>query len=96
MTVPTPINQALQPDLSMLEKASATVGGALKKGDIVVYKSTVYPGVTEDTCVPILAKCLGLVFNRDFFAGYSPERINPGDHRHRLSGDHQGHFGLDA
>ena len=85
VTVPTPINQALQPDLGMLEKASATVGGALKKGDIVVYESTVYPGVTEDHCVPILADASGLVFNRDFFAGYSPERINPGDHRHRLS-----------
>jgi UDP-N-acetyl-D-galactosamine dehydrogenase len=85
VTVPTPINQALQPDLSMLEKASATVGGALKKGDIVVYESTVYPGVTEDHCVPILAKVSGLAFNKDFFAGYSPERINPGDHRHRLS-----------
>src|SRR5215831_13425963 len=86
VTVPTPINQALQPDLRMIETASATVGGALKKGDIVVYESTVYPGVTEDHCVPILAKVSGLTFNRDFFAGYSPERINPGDHRHRLSG----------
>jgi UDP-N-acetyl-D-galactosamine dehydrogenase len=85
VTVPTPINQALQPDLSMLEKASATVGGALKNGDIVVYESTVYPGVTEDHCVPILAKVSGLQFNKDFFAGYSPERINPGDHGHRLS-----------
>jgi UDP-N-acetyl-D-glucosamine/UDP-N-acetyl-D-galactosamine dehydrogenase len=84
VTVPTPINRALQPDLSMLEKASATVGKALSKGDIVVYESTVYPGVTEDCCVPILAGVSGLVFNRDFFAGYSPERINPGDHAHRL------------
>jgi len=85
VTVPTPINQALQPDLSMLERASATVGKALKKGDIVVYESTVYPGVTEDVCVPILARESGLTFNVDFFAGYSPERINPGDHNHRLS-----------
>ncbi len=85
VTVPTPINQALQPDLSMLERASATVGSALGKGDIVVYESTVYPGVTEDTCVPILSRVSGLVFNQDFFAGYSPERINPGDHGHRLS-----------
>jgi UDP-N-acetyl-D-galactosamine dehydrogenase len=68
----------------MLEKASVTVGGALGQGDIVVYESTVYPGVTEDHCVPILSRLSGLVFNRDFFAGYSPERINPGDHRHRL------------
>jgi UDP-N-acetyl-D-galactosamine dehydrogenase len=85
VTVPTPINQALQPDLCMLERASATVGRALKKGDIVVYESTVYPGVTEDVCVPILARESGLAFNKDFFAGYSPERINPGDHAHRLS-----------
>jgi UDP-N-acetyl-D-glucosamine/UDP-N-acetyl-D-galactosamine dehydrogenase len=85
VTVPTPINQALQPDLSMLEKASATVGKALSKGDVVVYESTVYPGVTEDFCVPILSNVSGLVFNKDFFAGYSPERINPGDHAHRLS-----------
>ena len=84
VTVPTPINEALQPDLGMLEKASATVGGALGKGDIVVYESTVYPGVTEDHCVPILSRVSGLAFNEDFFAGYSPERINPGDHRHRL------------
>ena len=83
--MPTPIDQALQPDLGMLEKASATVGRALKKGDIVVYESTVYPGVTEDHCVPILERTSGLAFNVDFFAGYSPERINPGDHRHRLS-----------
>jgi UDP-N-acetyl-D-galactosamine dehydrogenase len=85
VTVPTPIDRALQPDLTMLEKASATVGRALGKGDVVVYESTVYPGVTEDCCVPILSNVSGLVFNRDFFAGYSPERINPGDHAHRLS-----------
>jgi UDP-N-acetyl-D-galactosamine dehydrogenase len=85
VTVPTPINQALQPDLSALEGASATVGRALGKGSVVVYESTVYPGVTEDVCAPILANQSGLVFNTDFFAGYSPERINPGDHAHRLS-----------
>ncbi|MDW6020969.1 nucleotide sugar dehydrogenase [Mesorhizobium sp. BAC0120] len=84
VTVPTPIDSALQPDLRALEKASATVGRALSKGSVVVYESTVYPGVTEDTCVPIVARESGLVFNRDFFAGYSPERINPGDHKHRL------------
>ncbi|MEC5383448.1 nucleotide sugar dehydrogenase [Aurantimonas sp. C2-6-R+9] len=84
VTVPTPINEALQPDLRALERASETVGKVLKPGDVVVYESTVYPGVTEDVCVPILARHSGLVFNRDFFAGYSPERINPGDHQHRL------------
>ncbi len=84
VTVPTPIDQALRPDLRMLEKASATVGRALGKGDVVVYESTVYPGATEECCVPILSNVSGLVFNKDFFAGYSPERINPGDHAHRL------------
>ncbi|MEH2512256.1 UDP-N-acetyl-D-galactosamine dehydrogenase [Nitrobacteraceae bacterium AZCC 1564] len=85
VTVPTPINQALQPDLSMLENASATVGKVLKRGDIVVYESTVYPGATEERCVPILSNVSGLVFNKDFFVGYSPERVNPGDGAHRLS-----------
>lgn len=85
VTVPTPINHALQPDLSMLEKASAVVGKALKKGDIVVYESTVYPGATEECCVPILSTASGLVFNQDYFVGYSPERVNPGDGGHRLS-----------
>lgn len=85
VTVPTPINQALQPDLKALEKASATVGKVLSKGDIVVYESTVYPGATEEVCVPILELNSGLTFNQDFFAGYSPERINPGDQNHRLS-----------
>src|SRR5262249_6139810 len=79
------INRALQPDLSMLEKASATVGKVLKKGDIVVYESTVYPGATEECCVPILSTVSGLAFNEDFFVGYSPERVNPGDGGHRLS-----------
>ncbi|MEZ5775056.1 MAG: nucleotide sugar dehydrogenase [Hyphomicrobiaceae bacterium] len=84
VTVPTPIDEARRPDLTPLEKASTTVGGVLKAGDVVVYESTVYPGVTEEVCVPILEKLSGLKFNRDFFAGYSPERINPGDAKHRL------------
>jgi UDP-N-acetyl-D-galactosamine dehydrogenase len=86
VTVPTPVSQALEPDLSFLEQASAIVGRALSKGNIVVYESTVYPGATEDCCVPILSGVSGLVFNQDFFAGYSPERINPGDRTHRLPG----------
>lgn len=79
VTVPTPIDRANRPDLSPLKKASETVGKALKKGDLVIYESTVYPGATEEVCVPILEKVSGLTFNQDFFAGYSPERINPGD-----------------
>lgn len=85
VTVPTPINKHKQPDLTPLEKASETIGSILKKGDIVVYESTVYPGATEEVCVPILEKISGLTFNKDFFAGYSPERINPGDKEHRVS-----------
>ncbi|MGE0278583.1 MAG: Vi polysaccharide biosynthesis UDP-N-acetylglucosamine C-6 dehydrogenase TviB [Nitrospiraceae bacterium] len=85
ITVPTPIDVYKRPDLGPLISASGTVGKALKKGDVVVYESTVYPGCTEEICVPILEKGSGLVFNRDFFAGYSPERINPGDKRHRLA-----------
>ncbi len=85
VTVPTPINKHKQPDLTPLEKASETIGSILKKGDIVVYESTVYPGATEEVCVPILEKVSGLTFNKDFFAGYSPERINPGDKEHRVS-----------
>jgi UDP-N-acetyl-D-galactosamine dehydrogenase len=84
VTVPTPITAALQPDLTALQRASETVASVLKKGDVVVYESTVYPGVTEDVCVPILESGSGLKFNEDFFAGYSPERINPGDRKHRL------------
>jgi UDP-N-acetyl-D-galactosamine dehydrogenase len=84
VTVPTPIDEYKRPDLTPLEKASATVGEVLKKGDVVVYESTVYPGCTEEICVPILERVSGLRFNRDFFAGYSPERINPGDKAHRL------------
>ena len=84
VTVPTPIDDAKRPDLTPLEGASRTVGAALKPGDLVVYESTVYPGATEEVCVPILETVSGLVFNKDFFCGYSPERINPGDGKHRL------------
>jgi UDP-N-acetyl-D-galactosamine dehydrogenase len=84
VTVPTPIDQAKRPDLTALMQASETVGRVLSPGDVVVYESTVYPGATEEVCVPILAKASGLTFNRDFFVGYSPERINPGDLQHRL------------
>lgn len=85
VTVPTPIDQHRQPDLTPLIKASETIGKALKKGDIVIYESTVYPGATEEECVPVLERVSGLSFNEDFFAGYSPERINPGDKEHRVT-----------
>ena len=85
VTVPTPIDQHKRPDLTPLIKASETVGKVLKPGDIVIYESTVYPGCTEEDCVPILEKFSGLKFNQDFFAGYSPERINPGDKEHRVT-----------
>lgn len=84
ITVPTPIDRACRPDTTALGNASLMVGRALKVGDIVVYESTVYPGATEEICVPILERISGLRYNRDFFAGYSPERINPGDHKRRL------------
>jgi len=84
VTVPTPIDAHKRPDLTPLLRASETVGRVLKPGDVVVYESTVYPGATEEECVPVLERVSGLVFNRDFFAGYSPERINPGDKEHRL------------
>lgn len=84
VTVPTPVDEHNAPDLSPLEKASETVGAALKKNDLVIYESTVYPGCTEEICVPVLEKMSGLVYNKDFFCGYSPERINPGDKVHRL------------
>jgi len=84
VTVPTPIDDHKRPDLTPLIKASETVGGVLKKGDIVIYESTVYPGATEEDCVPVLERVSGLKFNQDFFCGYSPERINPGDKEHRL------------
>jgi len=85
VTVPTPINKHKQPDLTPLIKASESIGSILSAGDIVIYESTVYPGATEEVCVPILERESGLVFNQDFFAGYSPERINPGDKEHRVS-----------
>ncbi len=85
VTVPTPIDAHKRPDLTPLLKASETVGRALKKGDIVIYESTVYPGATEEDCVPVLERASGLTFNVDFFCGYSPERINPGDKTHRLT-----------
>ena len=84
ITVPTPIDDHKVPDLTSLEKSSKTVAKVLKKGDIVIYESTVYPGVTEEVCVPILEEKSGLKFNKDFYCGYSPERINPGDKKHRL------------
>jgi UDP-N-acetyl-D-galactosamine dehydrogenase len=85
VTVPTPIDAYKRPDLTPLIKASETVGKALKKGDIVIYESTVYPGCTEEDCVPVLEKHSGLKFNQDFYCGYSPERINPGDKEHRVT-----------
>ncbi|TYC58055.1 Vi polysaccharide biosynthesis UDP-N-acetylglucosamine C-6 dehydrogenase TviB [Marinobacter sp. BW6] len=85
VTVPTPIDEFKTPDLTPLVKASETVGQVLKRGDIVIYESTVYPGATEEVCVPVLEKVSGLGFNKDFFAGYSPERINPGDKEHRVT-----------
>lgn len=84
ITVPTPVDKNNRPDLTPLYKSSETVGKVLKKGDIVIYESTVYPGVTEEQCVPVLEKVSGLKFNEDFFAGYSPERINPGDKEHTV------------
>jgi UDP-N-acetyl-D-galactosamine dehydrogenase len=85
VTVPTPIDEHKRPDLSPLIRASETIGKYLKPGDVVIYESTVFPGATEEECVPVLEKFSGLRFNEDFFAGYSPERINPGDKEHRLS-----------
>jgi len=84
VTVPTPVDQANRPDMTPLVRASETVGRVLKPGDVVIYESTVYPGATEEVCVPVLEKASGLKFNVDFFCGYSPERINPGDKEHRL------------
>ena len=85
VTVPTPIDDFKQPDLTPLVKASTSIGQVLKKGDVVVYESTVYPGATEETCIPVLEQVSGLTFNQDFFAGYSPERINPGDKLRRVT-----------
>src|SRR6476661_5737664 len=84
VTVPTPVDKYNRPDLTPLYKASETVGKVLRKGDTVIYESTVYPGVTEEECVPVLERVSGLKFNVDFFAGYSPERINPGDKLHTV------------
>uniref|UniRef100_UPI00124C0FC5 nucleotide sugar dehydrogenase n=1 Tax=Acinetobacter radioresistens TaxID=40216 RepID=UPI00124C0FC5 len=85
VTVPTPIDDFKQPDLTPLIQASTAIGKVLKRGDIVVYESTVYPGATEEVCIPVLEQTSGLKFNQDFFAGYSPERINPGDKKHRVT-----------
>ena len=85
VTVPTPIDNHKRPDLSCLESASETVGGLIKKGDVVIYESTVFPGATEEVCIPVIESVSGLEYNKDFFAGYSPERINPGDKEHRVS-----------
>jgi len=85
VTVPTPIDEAKRPDLLPLIRASEAIGSVIKKGDIVVYESTVYPGATEEVCIPLIEKVSGLTFNVDFFAGYSPERINPGDKAHRVT-----------
>ena len=84
VTVPTPIDASKTPDLEPLKRASATIGSVLKRGDIVVYESTVYPGVTEDVCIPVLEKTSGLKWKTDFNVGYSPERINPGDRERRF------------
>lgn len=85
VTVPTPIDEAKQPDLTPLRKASEMLGGVIAKGDVVIYESTVYPGTTEEECLPIIEQVSGLTFNADFFAGYSPERINPGDKERRVN-----------
>ena len=85
VTVPTPIDQHKQPDLTPLIKASEMLGKIVSKGDIIIYESTVYPGATEEACIPVVEKVSGLVFNKDFYAGYSPERINPGDKEHRVT-----------
>ena len=85
ITVPTPINKNKEPDLAPLKQASNAIGSILKKGDIVIYESTVYPGATEEVCVPILQEKSGLIFNKEFYCGYSPERINPGDKEHRIT-----------
>ena len=85
ITVPTPIDKHKRPDLTPLEKSSTSIGKIIKKNDIVIYESTVYPGATEEVCVPILEQQSGLTFNKDFYCGYSPERINPGDKKHRIA-----------
>jgi len=84
VTVPTPIDRYKRPDLSALRAASTMVGNVISRGDVVIYESTVYPGTTEEVCIPVIEAVSGLVYNTDFYAGYSPERINPGDSTHRL------------
>jgi UDP-N-acetyl-D-galactosamine dehydrogenase len=96
IAVPTPIDAAKRPDLKYLLSASETVGNLLKQGDYIVYESTVYPGATEETCIPVLEKASGLQFNFDFYCGYSPERINPGDKEHRLPDDCENNIWLDS
>ena len=85
VTVPTPIDKHKNPDLRPLKSASQLIGSVITKGDIVIYESTVFPGCTEEECIPVIESVSGLVFGSDFFAGYSPERINPGDKEHRVS-----------
>jgi len=85
IAVPTPINLKKKPDLTNLKKSSTSIGKIIKKGDLIIYESTVYPGVTEEFCVPIIEKESGLIFNKDFYCGYSPERINPGDKKHKIN-----------
>ncbi|MGE4490500.1 MAG: Vi polysaccharide biosynthesis UDP-N-acetylglucosamine C-6 dehydrogenase TviB [Kiritimatiellales bacterium] len=85
VTVPTPVDKSKRPDLTPLKKASETIGRVISKGDVVIYESTVYPGATEEDCIPVIEQVSGLKFNRDFFAGYSPERINPGDKQRKLT-----------
>ncbi len=85
VTVPTPIDSSRCPDLTPLVKASETLGKVIKRGDIVIYESTVYPGATEEDCIPVVERVSGLTYNQDFYAGYSPERINPGDKEHRVT-----------
>ncbi|HDZ47793.1 hypothetical protein LCGC14_0107070 [marine sediment metagenome] len=85
VTVPTPIDKSRCPDLTLLIQASEMLGGVISKGDVVIYESTVYPGATEEECIPVIERMSGLVYNQDFFAGYSPERINPGDKEHRIT-----------
>ena len=94
VTVPTPIDEHKRPDLTPLIKASQTIGKVLKKDDIVIYELTVYPGATEEECVPVLEAFSGLTFNVDFYVGYSPERINPGDKQHQAFRDQEGDVGL--
>ena len=85
ITAPTPVNNKNKPDLRILKKICETIGSFIKKGSVIIFESTVYPGVTEEVCAPIIEKKSGMIFNKDFFCGYSPERINPGDKQHKIS-----------